>query len=453
MRIAELAGQRVAIWGFGREGRAAIHALRKRLPELPLALYCGDAEAAQAQAFDAALRVYANEPDAVALSAYDVVIKSPGISAYKPAIVTAKAQGTRFTSGTALWFAENPDGHVVAVTGTKGKSTTTALIAHLARSQGVRTALAGNIGLPLLELLDQHAELWAIELSSFQTGEAGPLELGVITSLYEEHLDWHGSRERYVADKLKLADQARRLLVNGQQPALLEKTAQHTQRFFFAQPEGWHVAEGFICRGGAQMFPLAQIAVPGLHNALNACAALAALEAMEIDAVSAAQALSSFQPLPHRLQPLGEHDGLHWINDSISTTPQATLAALESLHGKEVTVIVGGHDRGLDWAPFVDAVKSRTALRIVTQGANGQRIAMALRAAKAAVPLGDVDKLADAIEMARTVTPAGGTVLLSPGAPSFDQFHDYAERGRRFAELAGFDGKEISGIGGLGIAP
>jgi len=451
MRITELATQRVAIWGFGREGRAAIHALRKRLPSLTLALYCSESEAAQAQAFDAALRIYPNEPDAVALSAYDIVIKSPGISAYKPAIVTAQAQGTRFTSGTALWFAENPQARVVAVTGTKGKSTTTALLAHLARAQGVRTALAGNIGLPLLELLDQQADLWAIELSSFQTGEAGPLELGVITSLYEEHLDWHGSRERYVADKLKLADKAKRLLVNAQQPSLLEKTAQHPQRLLFGHAEGWHVADDAIRRAEQSVFPLQRMSVPGLHNALNACAALAALEAMGIDAVAAAQGLASFHPLPHRLQPLGERDGLQWINDSISTTPQATLAALESLHDRQVTVIVGGHDRGLDWTPFVDAVRSRAALRIVAQGANGPRIAAALRAAKSDVPLGDVDHLADAIEMARTITPQGGTVLLSPGAPSFDQFHDYAERGRRFAALAGFDEQAIAGIEGLGI--
>jgi UDP-N-acetylmuramoylalanine--D-glutamate ligase len=452
MRIANLAGQRVAIWGFGREGRAAIHALRKRLPELPLALYCGETELAEAQAFDAALRVYPHEPDAVALSAYDIVIKSPGISIYKPAIVTAQAQGTRFTSGTALWFAENPQARVVAITGTKGKSTTTALLAHLARASGVRAALAGNIGLPLLELLDNEAELWAIELSSFQTGEAGALELGVITSLYEEHLDWHGTRERYVADKLKLADAAHRLLVNAEQASLLEKTSGHPHRLLFGQTDGWHMAQGFIRRGDVDIFPLERMALPGAHNALNACAALAALEAMNVDAIAAAPALATFRPLPHRLQGLGERDGLHWINDSISTTPQATLAALDSLHGREVTVIVGGHDRGLDWEGFVDAVKSRASLRIIAQGANGPRIAAALRASKAEVPLGDVDKLADAIEMARTITPAGGTVLLSPGAPSFDQFHDYAERGRRFAGMAGFDEADIAGIAGMGIA-
>jgi UDP-N-acetylmuramoyl-L-alanine---L-glutamate ligase len=173
---------------------------------------------------------------------------------------------------------------------------------------------------------------------------------------------------------------------------------------------------------------------------------------MGFDAIAAAPALTGFRALPHRLQPLGERDGLSWINDSISTTPLATIAALDSLLGREVTVIVGGHDRGLDWSPFVQSVAKRSALRVVTQGANGPRIAAAMRAAKIDVPLGDVDKLTDAIDMARIVTPQGGVVLLSPGAPSFDQFHDYAERGRRFAEMAGFDGHAMTGIDGLGVA-
>jgi UDP-N-acetylmuramoyl-L-alanine---L-glutamate ligase len=306
--------------------------------------------------------------------------------------------------------------------------------------------------LPLLELLDQQADLWSIELSSFQTSEARALELGVITSLYEEHLDWHGSRERYVSDKLKLADVARQLLVNAEQPLLLEKTATHANRKLFGNTEGWHVADGFIRRADTAVFALDKLSVPGLHNALNACAALAALEIAGFDAVAAASSLSHFRALPHRLQPLGERDGLSWINDSISTTPLATIAALDSLHGREVTVIVGGHDRGLDWSPFVQAVAGRSALRIVAQGANGPRIAAALRSSKSEIPLGDVDKLDDAIEMARTVTPESGVVLLSPGAPSFDQFHDYAERGRHFAEVAGFDAKAMTGIDGLGIA-
>jgi UDP-N-acetylmuramoylalanine--D-glutamate ligase len=451
MRVADLVDRRVAIWGFGREGHAVVKALRQRLPAQSLALFCSAAEVESARAFDAALDIVVGEPDAATLGQFDVVVKSPGVSAYKPALLAAQAQGTRFTSGTALWFGENPDARVIGVTGTKGKSTTSALIAHLARSLGIRTALAGNIGLPLLELIGQSADLWVIELSSFQTGETGPLELGVITSLYEEHLDWHGSRERYVADKLKLADVSRHLLVNGLQPNLLELTRTHPQRLRFGQPEGWHVAGDVICRDVQQISPITRLAAPGLHNALNACAALAALEALGADALAAAAALATFRPLPHRLQPLGEHDGRDWVNDSISTTPLATLAALESLHDRTVTVLVGGHDRGLDWTPFVEAMRSSPAHAIICMGSNGARIESALRAAGVACPILLVSDLAGAVETARARTPEHGVILLSPGAPSFDQFKDYAERGRRFSALAGFDAAEIANIDGLGV--
>jgi UDP-N-acetylmuramoylalanine--D-glutamate ligase len=452
MRFEELSGRRVALWGLGREGRATIKALRRRLPGQPLALFCPAAEAEGARAFDPGLDIHAGEPDAAALAAFDVVVKSPGISAYAPALLAARERGTRFTSGTALWFGEHPQARVAAVTGTKGKSTTTALLAHLARALGVRTALAGNIGLPLLELDGQTAELWAVELSSFQTGEAGPVALGVVTSLYEEHLDWHGSRERYLADKLRLADVSRQLLVNAGQPQLLARTAAHPHRLTFGDTAGWHVADGQIRRGAQALFPLAALPLPGLHNALNACAALAALEALGHDAPAAVPALANFRPLPHRLQALGERDGRSWINDSISTTPQATLAALESLHGRAVAVIVGGHDRGLDWSGFVAAMAVAPPAAIVCEGGNGPRIAAALAAAGVACEVALVADLAAAVARARKLAPAGGCVLLSPGAPSFDQFRDYAERGRRFAELAGFDGAATAGIERLGIA-
>ena len=451
MRIADLDGRRVAVWGFGREGHAVIHALRERLPQQVLTLFCSAAEEGAARELDAAMEILVGEPDAAALGRFEIVVKSPGISAYKPALLAAQAQGTQFTSGTALWFGENPDAQIVGITGTKGKSTTSALVAHLARSLGVRTALAGNIGLPLLNLLGQKAALWVIELSSFQTGEAGPLKLGVVTSLYEEHLDWHGSRERYVADKLKLTDVSHELLVNGLQANLLALTKKHPRRQVFGQAAGWHVAEGFICRDSRAVFPLAQLSAPGLHNALNACAALAALEIIGLDAIAAAPALATFQPLPHRLQPLGEHDGCSWVNDSISTTPLATLAALESLHGRAVTVLVGGHDRGLDWTPFVDAMRTAPANAVVCMGANGGRIEAALRAAEVSCPVVHVDDLAAAVADAKRLTPQGGVVLLSPGAPSFDQFKNYTERGRCFADLGGFGPAGIASIAGLGI--
>ncbi|MEO6969126.1 MAG: UDP-N-acetylmuramoyl-L-alanine--D-glutamate ligase [Rhodanobacteraceae bacterium] len=452
MRFEELASADIAVWGCGREGRAALAALRRRFPAKPLTLYCALDEVADARGRGGEnLRVIDAPPDAHALASHDVVIKSPGISAYKPEIIEAQKHGTRFTSGTALWFAQNPDARVVAVTGTKGKSTTTAMIAHCARSLGIRTALAGNIGLPLLELDGQHAELWAIELSSFQTGDAGLLELGVIVSLEEEHLDWHGTRERYVSDKLKLADVSRTLLVNAHSPVLMQRTAAHPRLAVFNNPDGWHGADGAIFSLGERVFDLAELPLVGVHNALNACAALAAIELLGFDARVTAVALRAFKPLPHRLQSLGLREGIEWIDDSIATTPAAALAALQSLEGRAVTLILGGHDRGLDWNVFARAIAKQPPHAILAQGANAARIVAALGAAAVPAHIERVDDLAAAVARARELTPPGGVVLLSPGAPSFDQFRDYAERGRKFAAMAGFDRQVNDTIVGLGI--
>ncbi|HVU82525.1 MAG TPA: UDP-N-acetylmuramoyl-L-alanine--D-glutamate ligase [Rhodanobacteraceae bacterium] len=468
MRFAELEHANVAIWGYGREGRSVLAALRRRFPDKPLTLYCSADEAAALREAPkpspsrgglggdgvdpATLDIRVEPPDAEELAAHDVVIKSPGISAYKPEILAARERGTRFTSGTALWFGENPGARVVAVTGTKGKSTTTALIAHLARALQVRTALAGNIGLPLLDLEGERADLWAVELSSFQTGEAGALELGVVVSLAEEHLDWHGTRERYVADKLKLADVSRTLLVDAETPLLMERTAAHPRRRTFGDASGWHAAGGWIMRGNERVFDIASLPLHGAHNAHNACAALAAIELLGFDARAAASSLTAFKPLPHRLTSLGIRDGIEWIDDSISTTPDAALAALESLQGRAVTLILGGHDRGLDWNGFAHSLRKHAPHTVVAQGVAGPRIARTLRASTLACPVEEVIDLAAAVARAKKTTPQGGVVLLSPGAPSFDQFRNYAERGRAFAQLAGFDGDSIGEITGLGIA-
>ncbi len=456
MKFATLEGKRVAVWGYGREGRSALAALRRHLPRQPVSLFCSAAELDCADiAEPVAPRTVA--PDADILAGFDYVVKSPGISAYRPEIAAARARGTVFTSGTALWFGEHPDARVIGITGTKGKSTTAALAAHLARSVGVRTALAGNIGLPLLDLDGQQADLWVVELSSFQAGEAGPLAVGVVTCLYEEHLDWHGTRERYVADKLKLADVSRSLVVNAGQPELMTRTAWHPRRVTFGGTNGWHVAcedsgTPAIFHGAHAVVPLAGMGLHGMHNALNTCAALTALDQAGVSIASPAAAIDAFKPLPHRLQHLGKHDGFDWVDDSISTTPQAVLAALESLGTADITLILGGHDRGLDWTGFAGDIANST-LRIIVQGASAQRVAQAVAdAAGEGIALQRTQTLQQAVLLARQVSPAGATIVLSPGAPSFDQFRDYAERGRCFAELAGFHDATTRALPGLGIA-
>lgn len=457
MRTCELEQRRVALWGFGREGRAAWSALRRRFPQQPLTLFCPAVEHAQAEALADPLLAIEAEPDAAALARFDVVVKSPGISPYSPLAEQARTLGAVFTSGTALWFGERLAGPKICITGTKGKSTTSALLAHLLRASGRRVGLAGNIGLPLLELLDpvQLPDVWVLELSSYQTGDACDGDIGIVLNLFPEHLDWHGSEARYMADKLMLAEHCRQLVTNAGDPRLQQTFAERERTHWFDRADGWHLRDTALFRADERVFDTAAMTLPGRHNRINLCAALTAIEALGIDARPLAAHAASFRALPHRLQRLGMRDGIEFVDDSISTTPHASLAALDCFDGRRVAMLLGGYDRGLDWQVFAERCAVRPPAALVTMGQNGTRIAAMLQR----VPgldrrcrLIDAGTLDAALPAACEALGGDGLVLLSPGAPSFPVFRDYAERGRRFAALAGFDLGAADGIVGLGIA-
>ncbi|MBP6750844.1 MAG: UDP-N-acetylmuramoyl-L-alanine--D-glutamate ligase, partial [Xanthomonadaceae bacterium] len=198
----------------------------------------------------------------------------------------------------------------------------------------------------------------------------------------------------------------------------------------------------------------ADVPLPGRHNRGNLCAVLAAIEALGLDAAVFAPHAATFRPLPHRLQTLGERDGVLYVNDSISTTPHATLAALDCFRDRRVALLVGGHDRGVDWSGFTEAMRGRAPAAIATMGQNGPRIhaLLAPLAEEGRFVLTAASDLAEAMAQARAALGAdGGVVVLSPGAPSFGAYRDYTERGRHFAALAGFDPQAIAAIPGLGI--
>lgn len=462
--IASLAGRRIALWGWGREGRAARDALRARLPAQALTLFCSEAEAADANRSADPLLAIEHVASGERLAAFEVVVKSPGISPNTPEALFAAARGTRFIGGTALWFGEHAhDGtmaRTLCVTGTKGKSTTASLLAHLLRAAGLRTALAGNIGLPLLELVDERAQAWVVELSSYQTRDVAASgarpAIAIVTNLFPEHLDWHGSEARYIEDKLALVTEAkpRVAVLNAADPRLAALQLADSDIRWYGDARGWHLRGDALYRGDDLVMDTAALPLPGRHNRSNLCAVLAALEAFGLDARDLAPHATSFQPLPNRLQPLGERDGLLYVNDSISTTPHATLAALELYRGRPLAVLVGGHDRGLPWDDFAEAMRSRAPNAIITMGQNGPRIRglLAPIAAASGFALHAANDLADALDKARAALPAGGVILLSPGAPSFGAYQDYVARGRHFAQLAGFDPGAIAGIAGMGIA-
>ena len=444
MRLADLAGRRVGVWGAGREGLAAHRVLRDQDPAREVVVYT-DAPVPEPERDEFGTgAVFAHGPEGFGrLAECDVVIRSPGVSRYRPEVERLRATGVELTTGTNLWFEEHWRERVVAVTGTKGKSTTSSLIAHLLNESGVRAALGGNVGRAPLDILrvEPAPEVWVLELSSFQAAdlERGP-SIGVLLNIHPEHLDWHGTPERYLADKanlfLRRTDTVAVLNhADARVAALAEKLVDVR---WFGDERSLNADErGGIRRGDELLHDPGTLRLRGVHNALNACAALTAVEELGLDAASLGDALRSFEPLPHRLEPVGTHGGVTFVNDSISTTPAAAMAALRAFADAPIALIAGGYERGQDYGALVAAIADSTVELVVGVPDTGKRIVAELEALGGAGPAtalaGDVD---EAVAVAAAGLPDGGTVLLSPAAPSYVQFRNFEERGRAFARAA-----------------
>ena len=442
MRFSQLKGRSIGVWGAGREVRSLADQLwRLADAEITVAAFDTAPDAEALTSLGAPGARVAVGPDAVeALAGCDVVVRSPGVSIYRPEVQALLARGIPITTATSLWLAEHGSAGVVGITGTKGKSTTASLAFHLARAGGVDAALAGNIGSPALDLLDRDPpELVLLELSSYQIAdlEIGP-EVALVTSIFPEHVDWHGTDATYRADKLRLLGLpgTRVAVVNGRFPELVAAAEAVASSVLFGVPDGWDADSAGIARSGAPMLAAEEIPLPGEHNAVNLCGAMAALEAVGVKPQLPA-ALEGFEPLPHRLEVVGENGGLLWVDDSISTTPESTLVALESFPGRDVILLAGGFDRGQDYTALGSALATRGAA-VVGMPTTGVEVLEAARVAGVAdgraVEAGDLES---AVAAARAIAEPGSVVLLSPAAPSYDRFRNFEERGERFRQLAG----------------
>jgi UDP-N-acetylmuramoylalanine--D-glutamate ligase len=453
MRAADIGAQRVAIWGLGREGRAAIAFLRQRHPSLPL-LVLNDTENGHRPDGLGAGVEYAFGVDRIAgaLANIDIIVKSPGVSLYRREIQAAWAAGTHVTSLLNLWFAERLDLTTVCVTGTKGKSTTASLIAHILTTLGRPVALVGNIGVPITGIDGTTADIAVIEVSSYQAADFdGLCDIAVLTSLYPEHIDWHLSVESYYRDKINLLNHSRRRVIHRAAAEIVERFADGSsaRQDFFADEHGIHCCGTEVWDGATVIGQVRDPYLARPHNRSNLCAALAVAKLLDLDPAAALQAASGFRGLPHRQQEVGEVGGVLFVDDSISTIPESTLAALAVYAGRDVTVILGGHDRGVDYGKLVEKTVTGAAKAVICLGDSGERIYSLARAVAARLDTVDckihrAQSMEDAVAYARQVTPPGGVVLLSPAAPSYGHYHDYIERGRDFAAKAGLPAAEKS---------
>jgi UDP-N-acetylmuramoylalanine--D-glutamate ligase len=437
---------RVGVWGLGVEGGASL----RRLRALGLVPVLVD-DRPSAPSLDG-LDVLATDAGGLeALTACEVVVKSPGISRYRPEGATLETAGVAVCGGLGLFMAEADPERVVCVTGTKGKSTTTVLAVHLLRGLGVQAAAGGNIGRPPWDpSVEADPDYWVIETSSFQVPDL-PVASRVVavTSLAPDHLDWHGTVQRYYADKLSLCTKpgVELVLANGSDERLRAESSLM----------GPHVRWLTDVDGEGDTGWSSQLGLRGRHNARNATLARQILLALEIpgagDDQRLRQAAAGFTGLPSRCLSVGTVGPVEFVDDSLSTNVLPTEAALEAFDREPVALLVGGHDRGVDYAPLGRAVATRAQpTLVVTMPDNGPRIGAAVRAAAPNAEVVDAASLEDAVAAAyRWALEAapdhagagpdgsanvGAVVLLSPAAPSFGRFSDYRARAEAFADAA-----------------
>lgn len=411
---ADLSGRRVGVWGMGVEAAATLRMLATIGIE-PVLFDDGDGD-------------FADRPVLAAgnldgLRACEVVIKAPGISPYRDDVRTVKAAGVEVVGGMGLWLASVDRSRVVCITGTKGKSTTTAIATHLLNGLGHRARAGGNIGVPPWDPAVPAADYWIVEVSSYQaTDVTVSPPVTAVTSLHEDHLPWHDNDvERYYADKLSICHQpgAARTIANGDSELLRARADQ------LAPAVEWVRATD-----NPDAHWIADLGLLGSHNRRNALIAQHCIDALGLDASNEALAIAAkdFVPLANRLTVVHEYDGVQFVDDSLSTNVLSTLAAVEAFPGRKVALIVGGQDRGIDYAQLSELPPSTHV--IITESEAADRIAAVLPAAQR------VGSLEAAVEAAYEAVMPGGVVLYSPAAPSFDQHTNYAARAAAFVAAA-----------------
>ena len=381
--------------------------------------------------------------DLALLENAELVVASPGVSLAEPVLVAAAARGIDIVGDVEL-FAREVEAPVVGITGTNGKSTVTTLVGRMAARAGRRVAVGGNLGTPVLELLEQpKPELYVLELSSFQLETTRSLRLvaAAALNLSADHLDRHGSMTAYAAAKARIFLRCGVAVVNAddawtqQMPALAgADAARRVVNFSIEGATGVeytlveHRGESWLAIRGEPVLAVSAMRIAGLHNAANALAAMALGEACQLPLPAMLDELREFAGLAHRSQWVGEKRGVRYINDSKGTNVGATIAAVSGMPGSLI-LIAGGDGKGQDFSPLAKALANRVRVAVLI-GRDASQLATALAGV---CELRHAASLEAAVQEAARVAVAGETVLLSPACASLDMFRDYAERGERFA--------------------
>jgi UDP-N-acetylmuramoylalanine--D-glutamate ligase len=413
--LSELAGRRVLVVGLARSGKAAAETLLAQGAEV--VAYGREALIDVGRLRGLGVEVHVGREEETLLQGIDLVVTSPGVPADAPLVAAAHAREipvwTELELGARLL--PNP---LIGITGTNGKTTTTALLGEMFRGARLPVEVAGNIGRPLTSLVGQADEsAWIVcEVGVFQLDDADTFRprIAVLLNLEPDHLDRYGTFEWYADTKLRIFE------------LQTEDDTAVVPRGFGPVPGGGRRVEF-----GAEDELPAEPAIPGVHNRENAAAATAAARAAGVPDDAIASALSSFRGVPHRLEDVATVRGVRYVNDSKATNAGAALRAVAALRDAQLHVILGGRGKNESYAPLAEALESGDRAYLIGEAA--LEIAAALE--DAGVPYANCDELASAVAEAARVAEPGEIVLLSPACASFDQFSDFEARGDEFRRL------------------
>jgi UDP-N-acetylmuramoylalanine--D-glutamate ligase len=412
-----LKGRRVLVLGLGDTGLSVARWVEARGGTVRAA----DTRAAPPRKKDFSGEFHAGPFAAPLLDGVDLVCISPGLSLEDEVVRRAVAKGTPVVGDVELFAWENK-APVLAITGTNGKTTVTALVGHLLRTAGVDCEVAGNISPPVLDSARKKSpSIWVLELSSYQLETTWSLapRAATMLNLTEDHFDRYAGLDDYGAAKARIFQGDGVQVLNRDDPRSLAMAlpGRKVVTFGLDAPRGddFGVAGGKLMRGGKEILPIDELPIRGMHNVANALAACALVDVP-------LQGLKSFKGLPHRLELVGVKQGKEWYDDSKGTNVGATAAALRGL-GKKVVLILGGEGKGQDFTPLRDPVK-KFATHVLLIGRDAPLIAKAVGGEGCA-------SLDEAVEKASRLQAEA--VLLSPACASFDMFRDYKHRGDVFA--------------------
>lgn len=431
MRLSELTQMTVAVWGGGRDGRAAAERCIAQSCDVVLVSDTPDTDtASQSTARELNISLIPSSQ----LSSLDLgfLIRSPGISRYRNEVEHLARRGIGSSNLLALWLADQPADRIIGVTGTKGKSTTAAMIEQLLSSTGRSVALAGNIGIPVTQISDE-IDTVVLEVSSYQASDctASPA-IGVLTALGEDHITWHGSLQRYHHDKTNLFahTQLTKMIFHDDDDLVMNslrvlgaETLRFTSPLDIRDILERSRMTGVYERMGNTTFP--RNLILAIHAAYAAEPSLTAEHVLD--------AIENFTPLPSRQNMIGSVDGVHFIDDALASNPLATIAAIERFTEVPLIVIMGGQDRTVDYTELIEVLNTQQHVTaVVLLGGPDDALAHRIESLLHKCHRVLTHDVHDAVRMALSLATKGSNIILSPAAPTPSHIGDYTHRSDAF---------------------